>query len=110
MQCLEQNIERLTDHLVNEESFINLRQSGGDNKTVVRAAYTASSSKTRGRRNNTESNREGKLKQTGKCNYCHRLGHWARECFKRQRDQQNKQGGENKQNKHDPTFLDDGNK
>lgn len=101
----EQNIERLTDHLVNEESLINLRVSGGDNKTVSRAAYTASSSKMRGRNHNKGSNKDDKPKRTGKCNYCHKPGHWVRECYKRQRDMQNKQGGENKQNKNDQHSL-----
>lgn len=101
----KQNIERLTDHLVNEESLINLRLSDGDNKTASGAAYTASSSKMRGRNNNKGSNKDDKSKRAGKCNYCHKPGHWARECFKRQRDLQNKQGVENKQNKNDRHSL-----
>lgn len=100
----EQNIERFTDHLVNEESLINLRVSGGDNKTVSGAAYTASSSKMRGRNHNKGSNKDDKPKRTGKCN-CHKPGHCARECYKRQRDMQNRQGGENKQNKNDQHSL-----
>lgn len=97
----EQNIERLTDHLVNEESLINLRTSG-DNKTASEAAYMASNGKTRGRNHNKGSNKDDRPRRPGKCNYCYKQGHWARECFKRQRNQQNKQieDGQNKNNRH----------
>lgn len=97
----EQNIERLTDHLVNEESLMNLRVSG-DIKTASGTAYIASSSKTRSRNHNKGSSKDDKPKRAGKCNYCHKQGHWARECFKRQRNQQYKQGedGQNKNNRH----------
>lgn len=45
----EQNIERLTDHLVNKELLVKLKQSGENNNITSGSAYEASSSKTRKR-------------------------------------------------------------
>lgn len=79
---IEQNIERLTDHLVNEESLLNLRSNGVTEKN--KTAYSV----------NKQNNSKHLNKRNGKCNYCHKQGHWARECFKRQRDQQSKSTNE----------------
>lgn len=80
----EQNIERLTDHLVNEESLLKLRSLSVGDMSPPGAAYAICSDKDRGKY------QYNKSKQAGKCNYCNKQGHWARDCFKRQRDQQNR--------------------
>ncbi|XP_036344154.1 uncharacterized protein LOC118753396 [Rhagoletis pomonella] len=76
----EQNIERLTDHLVNEESLMNLRSAHHVEDDTVKTAYSV---------NKFNKKPKMRTKRSGSCNYCHKEGHWARECFKKQRDSQN---------------------
>ncbi|XP_017482813.1 PREDICTED: myoneurin-like [Rhagoletis zephyria] len=73
----EQNIERLTDHLVNEESLMNLRSAHHVEDDTVKTAYSV---------NKFNKKPKMRTKRSGSCNYCHKEGHWARECFKKQRE------------------------
>lgn len=98
----DQNIDKLTDHLVNEERLLNLRSAEISDNKINKTAFTASKEQ----RNGKFKGQSGK--KGGKCNYCHKPGHWARECFKRQRDQQNK--GTNQHNSLSLTMEDDWNR
>lgn len=82
-----QTIERLTEHLVNEESLMNLRATERK-EDITNAVYSLSKAK-------TYNNNNSSGKRRGNCNYCHKPGHWARECRKRQNKQQNTQDKRN---------------
>lgn len=86
---VDQTIEKLTDHLVNEEALQNLRM-GTAKEEGTQEAYFA------------KTNRGGPGSQKGNagtkrynCNYCGKFGHSARDCFKRKAKQQggHQQGG-----------------
>ncbi|XP_076303597.1 uncharacterized protein LOC143221871 [Lasioglossum baleicum] len=65
----DQTVDRLTDHLVNEEAILCSRSK---EETSVETALLR--------------NTGNSQKRPGKCNYCKIPGHWARECRKKARD------------------------
>lgn len=92
----EQTVDKLKDHLVNEEALLTSR-SKEENR--YEAAYTVRGKQHRfnhhyqkGEKstshNNYSQNTRSSFKRPGKCNYCNLQGHWARECRKKARDQQ----------------------
>ena len=91
----EQNLERLTDHLVNEELLFNSRTADTNDNNTSKSTFIISTQK-----NDEIDNRSRKYnqnrKRNGSCNYCHKKGHWARECFKKAADQRNKQNSNNR--------------
>lgn len=83
-----QTIERLTDHLVNEEALLNLRSRSNDQASE---ALTTSAKKYSAKKSAMTSDKhtQGKYKSVrrpGKCNFCHipgQIPNWARECEKK---------------------------
>ena len=76
-----QSLEKLTEHLVNEEMLTNLRSAQNpQNNNSTKSAYMVKANKN-GSGNKTNPKRKGK------CNYCSKEGHWARECRKKQKDE-----------------------
>lgn len=88
-----QKLERLTEHLVNEESLMKLRSNEKLDNTA-NAVYSVSKGKGNSNNNSSSTGKtsnNNNAKRKGNCNYCRKPGHWARECRKRQKDQQSKQ-------------------
>lgn len=97
----EQTVEKLTDHLVNEESLLNMRTQFQE--TADEAFYSKGKSKKKVNKSNAQQNDN---KRKGKCNFCHKLGHWARDCFKKK---QQSQGQNQNHNKQGQSFMAEGN-
>lgn len=82
----DQTIERLTDHLVNEEALLNLRSRSENHFEAL--ATNAKKNFNKKATTVFDKNGQNKHKSTrrpGKCNFCHIPGHWARECEKKKK-------------------------
>lgn len=78
----DQILDKLTDHLINEESLLNMccREINTTNEQEV---YSA-----RGKRSNVNSKKSsgmnsGNNTKRGNCHLCKRPGHWTRDCFEK---------------------------
>lgn len=81
----EQTMDRLTDHLVNEEALLNMRTgegNGAGSEALSARGGKRPDNKQRDWNKDKQDERRGPWRQ-GKCNYCGFNGHWARECRKR---------------------------
>lgn len=72
-------------------------------ETSDESFYSTGKSGKNANRNNAQRNDN---KRNGKCNFCHKPGHWARDCFKKKRQNQ---GQNQNQNKQDQSFVAEGN-
>lgn len=92
----DQTIEKLTDHLVNEEALLNSR-APTDNQSSEALATSVRRYSTKKFNKNIDKNSKGKFasnRKPGKCNYCQIPGHWARDCWKKKQSLQGTRGNE----------------
>lgn len=78
---VDQTIERLTYHLINEEALLNARSQSNNQNSEALAVNTKKYSSKKFKNVST--------KKPEKCNYCHIPGHWARDCGKKKQAKQN---------------------
>ncbi|KAG5318606.1 POLX protein, partial [Pseudoatta argentina] len=92
-----QTIEKLTDHLVNEEILLNSRMSTNGNNKNADAAFLARSKRNKAGNPHTNNNiddnglqyKSSNFKRNAQCNYCSKYGHFARDCHKKFFDRRN---------------------